>query len=137
AAACFYRIYEFAVIDDNIRFRNEIEYFCHRPWPIASLPNPRDFDPQRAAFLSALTRILCSSFNERIERGLPRDAPAYIPDFDALRAQKKILETPPTWATEIPPLIVPLLLAKKNDPYLSEELKGMGIFMKAPHSSFV
>ncbi|KAJ7484276.1 hypothetical protein FB451DRAFT_982348, partial [Mycena latifolia] len=26
SAACFFGIYEFAVIEDNIRFRNEIEY---------------------------------------------------------------------------------------------------------------
>ncbi|KAJ7478707.1 hypothetical protein B0H11DRAFT_2281087 [Mycena galericulata] len=136
AVACFYRIYEFAVIGDNIRFRNEIEYFCHRPWPIASLPDPCDFDPQRAAFLSALTGILCSSFNERIERGLPRDAPAYISDFAALRAQRKILETLPPWAERIPGLSEPLFLASRDDDDLSEELRNMGIFMKAPHSSF-
>ncbi|KAJ7879452.1 hypothetical protein B0H13DRAFT_1630704, partial [Mycena leptocephala] len=72
-------------------------FFCHRPWPISSLPDSRDFDPERAAFLAAVTRILCASFNDRIERGLPRDAPAYITDFDALSARPKILE-------HIPPL---------------------------------
>ncbi|KAJ7430219.1 hypothetical protein B0H11DRAFT_2138248 [Mycena galericulata] len=84
SASCFYRIYEFAVIH---RFRNEIEYFCHQPWPIKSLPDPRDFDPVG-----------------RIEMGLPRDAPAYIADFDALRAQPKILEKPPRWVEKTPPL---------------------------------
>ncbi|KAJ7430217.1 hypothetical protein B0H11DRAFT_2138242 [Mycena galericulata] len=108
SVACFYRIYEFAVIHDDIRFRNEIEYFCHQPWPIKSLPDPRDFDPERAAFLAALTHILCASFNARIEMGLPRDAPAYIADFDALRAQPKILEKPPRWVEKTPPLRRPI-----------------------------
>ncbi|KAJ6605706.1 hypothetical protein B0H10DRAFT_2311244, partial [Mycena sp. CBHHK59/15] len=135
-AACFYRIYEFAVLQDNIRFRNEIEYFCHRPWPIASLPDPCDFDPERAAFLAALTRILCASFNDRIERGLPRDAPAYIKDFEALRTRPKIFETP-VWAENIPPLDRTLrIAAKEGDPGLSSHLAKMGIIMRAPHYNF-
>ncbi|KAJ7491669.1 hypothetical protein B0H11DRAFT_988931 [Mycena galericulata] len=137
SAACFYRIYEFAVIHDNIRFRNEIEYFCHRPWPIAALPDPCDSDPERSAFLAALTRILCASFNDRIERGLPRDAPAYIRDFEALRARAKILETPPPWAERTPPLSRPIRIdAQEGDPGLSSHLKDMGIIMKAPHYLF-
>ncbi|KAJ6482837.1 hypothetical protein C8R47DRAFT_1132835 [Mycena vitilis] len=137
AAACFYRIYEFAVLHDNIRFRNEIEYFCHRPWPISSLPDPRDVDPERAAFLAALTRILCASFNARILNGLPRDAPGIVMDFDALRARPKILETPPAWAEKIPPLDRPLRIeAREGDPGLSSHLGEMRIIMKAPHHLF-
>ncbi|KAF8217067.1 hypothetical protein K438DRAFT_1430096, partial [Mycena galopus ATCC 62051] len=128
AVASFYRIYEFAVLHDNIRFRNEIEYFCHRPWPISSLPDPHDFDPERAAFLAALTRILCESFNDRIVRGLPRNAPAYIEDFAALRAQPKVFETPPAWAERTPPLDRPLRIdAREGDPGLSTHLGEMGI----------
>jgi hypothetical protein len=67
-AACFYRIYEFAATEDNIRFRNGIEYL-YRPWVMASLPDPRDFDPQRAAPMAALGRILCASFNGVIHLG--------------------------------------------------------------------
>ncbi|KAJ7086394.1 hypothetical protein B0H15DRAFT_844453 [Mycena belliarum] len=137
AAACFYRIYEFAVLHDNIRFRNEIEYFCHRPWPVSSLPDPHDSNPERAAFLAGLTRILCAAFNDRIQRGLPRDAPAYIKDFDKLRAQPKIFETPPAWAENIPPLDRPLrIAAHEGDPGLSSHLADMRITMKAPHYNF-
>ncbi|KAJ7504187.1 hypothetical protein B0H11DRAFT_1709597 [Mycena galericulata] len=137
APAPFYRIYEFAVLHDNIRFRNEIEYFCHRQWPIASLPDPHDFDPERLAFLAALTRILCASFNARIEMGLHRDVPAYITNFDELRARPKIWETPPLWAETTPPLDRPLRIdAREGDPELSSHLKEMGITMKAPHYLF-
>ncbi|KAJ7165144.1 hypothetical protein C8R46DRAFT_1277359 [Mycena filopes] len=133
SAACFYRIYEFAVIHDDIRFRNEIEYFCHKPWPVASLPDPADLDQERAAFLAALTRILCASFNDRIKRGLPRDAPAYIKDFEALRARPKILEEPPLWAKETPALEKPIRInAKEGDLGLSADLRCMGILMKSP-----
>ncbi|KAJ7919907.1 hypothetical protein B0H13DRAFT_1987776 [Mycena leptocephala] len=133
SAACFYRIYEFAVIHDDIRFRNEIEYFCHQPWPIESLPDPRDFDPERAAFPAALTDILCASFNARIEMGLPRDAPAYITDFNALRARPQVLEKPPQWAEKTPSLRRPLRInAHEGDPGLSSHLERMGIIMKSP-----
>ncbi|KAF8183087.1 hypothetical protein K438DRAFT_1600154 [Mycena galopus ATCC 62051] len=133
SAACFYRIYEFAVIHDDIRFRNEIEYFCHKPWPVASLPDPEDPDPERAAFLAALTRILCASFNDRIERGLHRDAPAYIKDFEALRARPKILEKPPVWAEKTPVLKTFIRInAREGDPGLSTHLACMGIIMKCP-----
>ncbi|KAJ7305525.1 hypothetical protein DFH08DRAFT_1054977 [Mycena albidolilacea] len=132
AAACFYRIYELAVTRDNVRFR---EYFCHRPWPIASFPDPCDSNPRRAAFLTTLTRILCASFNERIERGLPRDAPAYIADFEALRAQK-ILGRPPSWAAKVMPLVEPLVLSRGDALEFSDELRDIGIIMKASHSSF-
>ncbi|KAJ7844446.1 hypothetical protein B0H13DRAFT_2286377, partial [Mycena leptocephala] len=74
-AACFYRIYEFAATEDNIRFRNGIEYL-YRPWVMASLPDPRDFDPQRAAPMAALGRILCASFN-----GCVADTSIHLP-FD-------------------------------------------------------
>ncbi|KAJ7665872.1 hypothetical protein DFH06DRAFT_1185264 [Mycena polygramma] len=132
-AASFYRIYQFAVIHDDIRFRNEIEYFCHKPWPIASLPDPQDCDPERAAFLAALTHILCASFNDRIERGLPRDAPAYIKDFDALRRAPKTFEVPPPWAQKVPPLKRQLKInAKEGDRFLSVELGRMGIVMRSP-----
>ncbi|KAJ6542180.1 hypothetical protein DFH09DRAFT_852966, partial [Mycena vulgaris] len=54
--------------------------------------------------LTALARILCVSFNDRIERRLLPDAPAYVGDFDGLRARPRILETPPPWVGRIPPL---------------------------------
>ncbi|KAF7348593.1 hypothetical protein MVEN_01376900 [Mycena venus] len=92
--ACFYRIYEFAVIHDDIRFRNEIEYFCHQQWPIALLPDPCDSGRGRAALIAALTHILCASFTDRIKKGLPRGAPVYIKDFDEMRARPRIWKMP-------------------------------------------
>ncbi|KAF8127805.1 hypothetical protein K438DRAFT_1645862, partial [Mycena galopus ATCC 62051] len=82
-------------------------------WPVASLPDPEDPDPERAAFLAALTRILCASVSERIERGLLRDAPAYIKDFEALRARPKILEKPPVWAEKTPALKATIRISKR------------------------
>ncbi|KAJ7292805.1 hypothetical protein C8J57DRAFT_1161103 [Mycena rebaudengoi] len=137
ASASFYRIYEFAVLHDNLRFRNEIEYFCHRQWPVSSLPDPHDFDAERLAFLAALTRILCASFNARIEMGLHRDVPAYITNFEELRARPKVWETPPQWAETTPALDRLLRInALEGDPELSSHLKEMGIIMKAPHYLF-
>ncbi|KAJ7693836.1 hypothetical protein B0H17DRAFT_1330188 [Mycena rosella] len=119
SAARFYRIYEFPVVHDNLRFATRSNTFATDP------------------FLAALTQVLCASFNARIEMGLPRDAPAYIKDFDALRARPKILEKPPLWAEKAPPLKRRLRInAQEDDPELSSHLKDMGIIMKASHYLF-
>ncbi|KAJ7157312.1 hypothetical protein C8R46DRAFT_909172 [Mycena filopes] len=138
APACFYRICQFAVLQDTLRFRNEIEYFCHRQWPIATLPDPRDeSDPERLAFLAGLTRILCASFNARIAMGLHRDVPAYITNWEEQRARPKIWEVPPVWAERTPPLDRQLrIAAHEGDPGLSDHLQEMGILMKEPHYLF-
>ncbi|KAJ6595547.1 hypothetical protein DFH09DRAFT_905928, partial [Mycena vulgaris] len=91
---------------------------------ISSLPDPHDFDPERLAFLVALTRMLCASFNARLEIALHLVVPAYITNFDELRARPNIWETPPLWAKRTPPLERPLRIdAREGDPELSSHLK--------------
>ena len=47
--------------------------------------------PSQGAVLAVLTQLVCASFNRRIERGLPRDAPAIAIDFGASQGAR---ETP-------------------------------------------
>ncbi|KAJ7029230.1 hypothetical protein C8F04DRAFT_1237129 [Mycena alexandri] len=219
AVACLYRIYGFAVLHHNIRFRNEIEYFCHRPSPqrfrthaILNLPSQFlivflavNLDPpisvyseevylftlctrwqidrfrssgpgprltsflRSATFLNSPTRAsepkasppwarhvweLCGVYTTGVVfilgfnapplplfhlgfSGLPRDAPAYVTNFDELRARPKNWETPSPWAEKTPPLDQPLRIdAREGDPGLNSHLKEMEITMKAPHYLF-
>jgi hypothetical protein len=145
-SASFYRLYEFFVIDWNLQFRNELEYFCrdHPEWAVADLPDPADSDPLRYAILAVLTRLMCQSFNHRIDLGLPRDAPPIIEDFEELQARPKIHETVPAWAECVPPLSEPVYIPDANghvsaedDIETSPEFKQMKIIVKIPHFYFV
>ncbi|THV01285.1 hypothetical protein K435DRAFT_963622 [Dendrothele bispora CBS 962.96] len=144
--ASFYRIYEFFVLHRNIDFRNELEYFCtsHPDWSISSLPDPADPDPVRYAILAVLTRLMCDSFNRRVEMGLPRDAPAIIEDFEELQARPKVYEEPPEWTRRVKPLSERFFIPDaegnrldEDDRDVSEEFKAMNIIVQMPHIHFV
>ncbi|KAF8122664.1 hypothetical protein EV363DRAFT_1182140 [Boletus edulis] len=145
-SASLYRIYAFFVLGWTTAFRNELEYFCcsHPDWRVSALPDPVDPDPTRYAVLAVLTRLMCASFNRRIELGLPRDAPAIITDFAALRARPKLYERPPEWADRVVPLeeevFIPDAEGKQlaeDDPEVSEEFRTMNIIVHMPHIYFV
>ncbi|KAF9477559.1 hypothetical protein BDN70DRAFT_784137, partial [Pholiota conissans] len=96
ATACFYRIYQFAILDWNMLFRNALEYFCvSHPQALAGLYDSTDTkDPARYA---AMTYLLVDSFNRRIELGLPRDAPPILEDCEELARRPRVLERVPMW----------------------------------------
>ncbi|KAJ7512518.1 hypothetical protein B0H11DRAFT_484560 [Mycena galericulata] len=151
AAASFYRIYEFFVLDWTIDLRNELEYFCcsHPDWAVSALPSPEPADsaggdPVRTAILAVLTQLMCDAFNRRIELGLPRDAPPIILDFDELKARPKVLEYPPEWALHTPPLKERVVLPDRHgvhpeeeDSMASEQFKAMNIVVWMPHIHFI
>jgi len=144
AIASLYRIYEFFILDWNIAFRNELEYFSYHPeWTLSSLPDPADPDPLRYAILAVLVRLLSISFNRRIQRGLPRDAPPIILDFEELKSHPIILEEVPSWVDKVPPLLEPVFLPTAKGIKLpadhedvSEEFKAMNIIAQMPHIHF-
>ncbi|KAL9063251.1 MAG: hypothetical protein Q9157_008333 [Trypethelium eluteriae] len=78
--ATLYRIYEYVVLDDVIAYRNEIEDFWDEgpKWPVAGIPDPQDPDPARYAILAVMTLFIHDAFNERIDVGIPRDAPPWV-----------------------------------------------------------
>ncbi|KAG9219302.1 hypothetical protein CCMSSC00406_0001712 [Pleurotus cornucopiae] len=123
-SASFYRLYQFLVIDWTVQFRNELEYFWGQTsWALADLPDP---DPSvmleevseqpaspssveeewkreaklRKVVMAGLTRIMEQAYNRLISRGLPRDAPAVVQDWDELKARPRTLERIPKWAED-------------------------------------
>ncbi|KAF8335374.1 uncharacterized protein EI90DRAFT_3048094 [Cantharellus anzutake] len=148
-SASFYRLYEFFILDWNVQFRNELEYFCcaHPGWAVSSLPDPAyadDADPVRLAVLAVLTQLMCAAFNRRIATGLPRDAPAIVLDFSELEARPKVFEETPDWAKRVRPLDEKIYIPnkdgqmlKENDEDVSEEFKAMNIIVQMPHIHFI
>ncbi|RXW11911.1 hypothetical protein EST38_g13945 [Candolleomyces aberdarensis] len=159
AAASFYRIYEFFVINDTISLRNELEYFCcrHPEWAVSDLPDPiagsgpkSDFHARvRYAVLAVLTTEMCDAFNYRIDLGLPRDAPPIIQgeEWDELKARPKVHEQPPEWAKrrlEQPPLARKVVfrdpqgqVLEDDSKYVSKKFKKMNIIVEGPHIYFI
>ncbi|KAF8910123.1 hypothetical protein CPB84DRAFT_1764668 [Gymnopilus junonius] len=83
-------------------------FFLPDPRNLASRSSSESHDPDahlRYTVLAILTRIMCDSFNRRVELGLPRDAPAIIEDFDELQARPKVYDEPPEWAKLVQPFL--------------------------------
>lgn len=117
ATAAFYRLYQFIVLDDDLSYRNELEYFCstHPEWAVHKLPDPRDTaNHSRYAALAATTHLMVASFNKRIELGLPRDTPAIILDFAELARRPKVFERVPAWAEAVEPLENTLYIPERD-----------------------
>ena len=131
--------------DDNIYFRNEIEYLFSRSWPIKSLPNPTESDPDplRTLLLAGITKFLELAYNDKISMGIPRASPNIIGDFGALAALPKILEERPEWALHMSPLPETFFLPDKDGNVLECDSKfasatylAMNIIAKPPHYLF-
>ncbi|KAI0769064.1 hypothetical protein BD413DRAFT_88158 [Trametes elegans] len=147
ASACFYRIYQFLVIDWTVGLRNELEYFCtvHPEWAVADLPDPADTrNPARYAALAAVTHVLCEAFNRRIELGLPRGTPPIVNDWDELARRPRIPERVPAWAERVPPLEGLLcipdgegLYVEDGDENVFEPFRKYNILMRQAHIHFI
>lgn len=141
-----YRLYHFIVTDDTIELRNELEYFFNKAeWPVNAIPDPEDSDAQRYVILAVLTELMCRAFNRLIDKGLPRDAPPIVSDWDALAAQPRIREEVPQWAKEVPKLDTRLEIPDENDvvldgpddPKACKEFLAKNILIEEPHIYFV
>ncbi|TVY78105.1 hypothetical protein LSUE1_G004808 [Lachnellula suecica] len=105
--AALYRMYEYIILDQHIKLRNELEsYWYHSSWAIKEIPDPHDADAERYAVLACITALLVLSFNDRINLGLPRDAPPILTGdlLDEYKTRTKIPEEAPSWASEVPAL---------------------------------
>ncbi|PMD41189.1 hypothetical protein L207DRAFT_389354, partial [Hyaloscypha variabilis F] len=141
-----YRLYHFIITDDTIELRNELEFFFNEAeWPVNAIPDPEDSNPQRYAILAVLTALMCRAFNRLIAKGLPRDAPPIVHDWEALAAQPRILEDVPQWATKVSKLETRLdipnekniFLDEPDDPKACKEFLAKNILIEEPHIYFV
>lgn len=145
-----YRLYEYLVVDHVTGYRNQIEYFWkHRDWAVRDIPDPKDQDPSRYAFLACIPALLVSAFNERIKLGLPRDAPSIMSpeQAEAYRTRPesvKAYEEVPQWTQNVQCLPETLVMRSHdnfvmggfNDPRASDYFKPMNILIWGPHIHF-
>jgi hypothetical protein len=61
---------------------------------------------------------MCRAFNRLIKKGLPRNAPPIVLDWEALATQPRILEEVPQWATEVSELETRLDIPNEKDIFL-------------------
>lgn len=145
-----YRLYEYLVLDHTIGYRNEIEYFWRRRgWPVADIPDPKDRDPARYAFLAAIPQLLVYAFNSNVQIGYARYTPPIISPEEAevLRntpEEEKIYESVPEWTRQVKPLKRPLTIPMVDEENLitpgEEELdrsfREKNIRLGRPHVLF-
>ncbi|KDQ29028.1 hypothetical protein PLEOSDRAFT_1039400 [Pleurotus ostreatus PC15] len=149
-AASFYRLYQFLVIDWTIQFRNELEYFWgHASWALADLPDPcppgDEYSEEakiRKAVMAGLTCIMEQAYNRLISKGLPRDAPAVVQDWEELKARPRILEKIPKWAEDLEPLDTIVEIPDRfgtmpADKEVPESFARYGLRIAEPHWVFV
>lgn len=142
-----YRLYEELLLDNRFDIRNEIEYFWNRhQWAVKNIPDPKDDDVERYAFLASIPHLLVEAFNRNIGRGLPRDAPSIIADsqWDELEARAKSFEQVPLWTEQVLPLPTMLVVPRHNevlnrldDERASPGFAGKNILLPHPHIHFI
>ena len=114
-----YRLYFFITTDDTIGLRNELEFFFNKAeWAVNEIPDPQDTNPQRYAILAVMPALMVRAFNRLISKGLPRNAPAIIDDFEALAEQPRVLEEVPAWVHKVPKLDTPLSIPNEKDVFV-------------------
>lgn len=102
-----YRLYEWIMVDHTVNMRNELELFWWKRWPVSTIPDPRDDDPERYAVLACIPELLVESFNERIDLGLRREEPHSILSLEEQQyfaSTPKNYESVPGWTGTVPPL---------------------------------
>ncbi|KAG1849663.1 hypothetical protein DFJ58DRAFT_729449 [Suillus subalutaceus] len=156
-SASFYRLYQFFVIDWTVQFRNELEYFWTRSqpdWALSALPDPYPNNKPKTgsatdtdealqyAIMAGLCYIMEKAYNRLIMRGLPRDAPPVVDDFEELQARPKHPENVPAWAEAVVPLgeVMDVPDSEGNVPTdedVDEDFLRFGVRVATPHWVFV
>ena len=144
-----YRLYEYFVIDHVTGYRNQLEYFWSKRWLVKDIPDPKDEDPARYAFLACIPALILSAFNERIKLGLARENPAIMSPEEAEYLMTRpdssnTFEEIPLWPEHVPALPETLSMPSHDniwmkgvdDPRASGLFKPKNIFLWSPHIHF-
>jgi hypothetical protein len=145
-----YRLYEAFVLDKRFAYRNALENFWRNPsWKLDELPDPKDSDQLRYAFLAGVTYLMARSFNERIKLGLVRGARPLMSMEEAEEAKQVPLEQRPwekvpNWAEKASSLedtlAIPTedgeFLKDKEDERADQDFLQKNILLWTPHISF-
>jgi len=145
-----YRLYEYFLLDDVMKYRNLLESFCrHRDWAVCDIPDPKDELAERYAALACVTYFLVHAFNARIQMGLAREAPSLMTEEQILYYQdmpesEKKYESVPQWAVDAPALektlVIPthdgVALEGKDDKRANKDCLSKNILIWTPHILF-
>lgn len=102
-----YRLYEWIMVGHTVNMRNELELFWWKQWPVSTIPDPLDDDPERYAVLACIPALIVESFNERIDLGLRREEPHSIlspEEQQRFASSPKNYESVPDWTGTVPSL---------------------------------
>lgn len=145
-----YRLYECFVLDKVFGYRNWLEWLWRQPqWPICEIPDPKDEDPTRYAFLAGCTYLIVRSFNARVKLGLTRGNHPIMLAEEAEEARnrpdhERRYERVPQWAEDVPPvtdmLAIPTdqgeILHGSEDERADEDFLKKNILIWTPHIHF-
>nr|POF15353.1 hypothetical protein CFP56_42242 [Quercus suber] len=145
-----FRMYEFVVTDDHLGLRIELEAFWWKPWPVASIPDPKDEAvADRYAVLSCIPALLVEAFNARMDLGLRRDGHPImtLEQRDALASSPFSYEQVPAWTLNVAPLETTLCIPHRmpglkqldslRDDNASPPFRQKNILFWHPHIHFV
>lgn len=144
-----YRMYEHLLLDNTSGLRAELQRFWFQSWPVSSIPDPCDEDPQRYAVLASLPALMVSSFNKRIELGIRREVGHQNPIDDGVEIHERVgeqhWESVPEWTRRVGPIDTVLKIPHEegktlenfSDPRASRELAEKNILCWQPHIHFL
>ncbi|KAG9192545.1 hypothetical protein G6011_11279 [Alternaria panax] len=107
-----YVMYHYLIRGDYEVLRNEgQDFFDHQHWHVQSIPDPRDYDPERYAILATITQYLAHGINRRIKisQGYRKDliGPWRTAAYEFLQGTKgdlpifETLDREPKWAGKV------------------------------------
>ncbi len=94
-------------------------------WAVRDIPDPKDENPVRYAFLAYIPHLLFTAFNEKITLGATRDPPAILSpeqaeDYRTRSGSTKVYETVPGWTKHVEPLPQTLTMRTDDDIVLND-----------------
>lgn len=112
-----YRLYEYicAGLYEQVQYETEYFYFHTDPqrWSLDRIPDPKDANEERYAFVASIIEALAASFNWRLSLGLQRDRSRL--SFSEIDARPPSPICAPQWAIAVPRLREPLVIADNVD----------------------
>ncbi|KAI4196095.1 MAG: hypothetical protein LQ350_006792 [Teloschistes chrysophthalmus] len=125
-----YRIYEYMCANIHDQVQYETEYFYYHGddprWAMENVPDPKDENEERYAFVASIVEALVASFNWRLSLGLQRDrSHRSFAEMDTNPPQRLCA---PDWATAVPPLPHPLVIGgttqRRKTPFEARNIVG-------------